>query len=190
VVAIIAASFVLPGMLGKKPAAAESAHAMAMGVGVGEGMKAGSVVPAFKETTLLTGKTISDKTLYGHKTLLFFSEGVMCQACLVQISGLQQVDDKLASRGIQLVSITPDSTGELQQAAQQYGITTPLISDTSRTISAAFNTLGKGMHADSPGHAFVLIYHGKVLWYRDYWLPPYQTMYVQPSKLLADIAKV
>jgi hypothetical protein len=39
----------------------------------------------------------------------------------------------------------------------------------------------------SGGHAFALIYHGKVLWYRDYWLPPYQTMYVQPSTLLADI---
>jgi hypothetical protein len=43
------------------------------------------------------------------------------------------------------------------------------------------------MHADTPGHAFALIYHGKVLWYRDYWLPPYQTRYVQPSQLLDDI---
>ena len=189
-VAILAASFVLPGMLDKKSATSESTHAMAMGVGAGEGVTPGSAVPAFKETNLLTGKTISDKSLYGHKTLLFFSEGVMCQACFEQITGLQQVGDKLAARGIQLVSITPDSTGELQQAAQQYGINTPLISDSSRTMSSAFNTLGKGMHADSPGHAFVLIYHGKVLWYRDYWLPPYQTMYVQPATLLADIGKV
>jgi hypothetical protein len=26
-----------------------------------------------------------------------------------------------------------------------------------------------------------------VLWYRDYWLAPYRTMYVQTQKLLADI---
>jgi hypothetical protein len=44
------------------------------------------------------------------------------------------------------------------------------------------------MHADTPGHAFALIYQGKVLWYRDYYLAPYGTMYVPPNKLLADIA--
>jgi hypothetical protein len=54
-------------------------------------------------------------------------------------------------------------------------------------MSAAFNTLGRGMHADTPGHGFALIYHGKLLWYRDCWLPPYQTMYVQPSTLVNDI---
>ena len=30
---------------------------------------------------------------------------------------------------------------------------------------------------------------GKVLWYRDYWLAPYRTMYVQPQRLLQDIPK-
>jgi hypothetical protein len=62
-----------------------------------------------------------------------------------------------------------------------------LISDSSRSISTAFNTLGLGMHSDTPGHAFALIYHGKVLSYRDYYRPPYSTMYVQPSKLLAAV---
>ena len=163
---------------------------MAMGVGAGEGVTPGSAVPSFSQKNLLTGKTISDRTIYGHKTLLFFSEGVMCQACFQQIQGLEQVGDQLVKRGIQLVSITPDSTSELKQAAEQYNIFTPLISDSSRTMSSAFNTLGKGMHGDTPGHAFILVYHGKVLWYRDYWLAPYKTMYVQPSKLLADLSKV
>ncbi|HEY6047615.1 MAG TPA: redoxin domain-containing protein, partial [Sphingomicrobium sp.] len=153
VVALVAASFVLPGVLNKKNSS-EAAHAMAMGVSSGAGLPVGSTVPSFSETNLLTGQTISDKSVYAHKTLLFFSEGVMCQACFEQIQGLQQVGDQLAKRGIQLVSITPDSTSELQQAAQQYRITTPLISDSSRAMSEAFNTLGKGMHADTPGHAF------------------------------------
>jgi peroxiredoxin Q/BCP len=186
VVAVISLSFVLPGVLGTK-SSSEAAHAKAMGVDVGAGLLAGSAVPSFSATNLLTDTPITSKSVYAHKTLLFFSEGVMCQACFEQIQGIQQVGDQLAKRGIQLVSVTPDSTNELQQAAQQYGITTPLISDSSRSVSAAFNTLGKGMHADSPGHAFALIYHGKVLWYRDYYLPPYGTMYVQPNKLLADI---
>jgi peroxiredoxin Q/BCP len=187
VVAVLGASFVLPGVLGKKATSSEAAHAMSMGVAAGAGMPAGSAVPAFSGTNILDGTTISDKSVYGHKTLLFFSEGVMCQACFQQIQGLQQVGARLYKRGIQLVSITPDSTSELRQAAQEYGITTPLIADTSRKMSAAFNTLGKGMHSDTPGHAFALVYHGEVLWYRDYWLPPYSAMYVPPGKLLAAI---
>ncbi len=158
-----------------------------MGADPGEGLPAGSDVPFFSERDLLTGDTISSKTVKGQKTLLFFSEGVMCQACFVQIQGLQKIGAELAKRGIRLVSVTPDSTNELEQAAQQYGITTPLISDSDRNMSLAFNTLGQGMHGDTPGHAFALIEKGKVLWYHDYWLPPDRTMYVQPDKLLADI---
>jgi len=62
-----------------------------------------------------------------------------------------------------------------------------MISDASRSMSEAFNTLGQGMHSDTPGHAFALIDKGRVLWYRDYWLAPYHSMYVQPKQLLADI---
>ena len=188
VVVLVMLSFVLPGVLGSNKSASEQAHAKAMGVAVGAGVAAGSAVPSFSGTNLLDGQTISNSSVYNKKTLLFFSEGVMCQACFEQIQGLQQVGDQLAKRGIQLVSITPDSKNELEQAANAYGIDTPLISDSSRAISSAFNTLGEGMHADTPGHAFALIYQGKVLWYRDYYLAPYGTMYVPPNKLLADIA--
>ena len=111
----------------------------------------------------------------------------MCQACFEQIKGLEGVGAELGKRGIRLVSVTPDSNGDLRQAVAQYGITTPMIADTDRDMSAAFNTLGKGMHGDTPGHAFVLLNHGKVLWYRDYWLPPTRSMYVEPRRLLADM---
>ena len=111
----------------------------------------------------------------------------MCQACFEQIQGLQQVGANLKQRGIQLVSITPDTPSDLEQAAGQYGITTPLISDANRDMSEMFNTLGKGMHADTPGHAFALIDRGKVLWYHDYWLPPERAMYIEPRQLLADL---
>ena len=187
VLAVVAASFVLPGVFNKKTTSPGAAHAMAVGAKQGQGLPVGSAVPPFSERDLLTGRTISSQGVYGHKTLLFFSEGVMCQACFEQIQGLQQFGAQLERRGIQLVSATPDSPSDLQQAARQYGITTPLISDRDRSLSEAFNTLGLGMHADTPGHAFALIDRGKVLWYRDYYQPPYRAMYVSPDKLLADI---
>jgi peroxiredoxin len=188
VAAIVAASFVLPGVFEKQKTSAGAEHAIAMGGKQGEGLPIGSSVPTFSERDLLGGATISSQSVYRHKTLLFFSEGVMCQACFEQIQGLQQIGAELEKRGIELVSITPDSAADLEQAAQQYGITTPLISDSDRDMSEAFNTLGKGMHADTPGHAFALIDRGKLVWYRDYWLPPDRAMYVPPQKLLADIA--
>ena len=187
VVAVLAASFVLPGLFEKNQAPAGAGHAMATGAGAGEGLPVGSAVPSFNERDLLSGNAVSSQTVYGRKTLLFFSEGVMCQACFEQIQGLQNVGAELRKRSIDLVSITPDTPTDLEQAAELYGVPTPLIADTDRDMSAAFNTLGKGMHADTPGHAFALISHGKVLWYRDYWLPPDQVMYVPPKELLADI---
>jgi peroxiredoxin len=187
VVAVVAASFVLPGIFSKKTTSSGAEHALAIGAKLGAGLPVDSNVPSFSERDLLTGKTISAQTVSAHKTLLFFSEGVMCQACFEQIQGLQKVGAELQKRGIRLVSVTPDSPSDLQQAAQWYGITTSLISDSDRNMSEAFNTLGQGMHADSPGHAFALIFHSKVLWYRDYWLPPDRMMYVEPKKLLADI---
>ena len=187
VLVVLSLSFVLPGVLDKKTASPAGAHAMAAGVAQGDGMPAGSAVPSFSANDLLTSKPINSRSVYGHKTLLFFSEGVMCQACFQQIQGLQKVGLELKQRGIQLISVTPDSAGDLRQAVAQYGITTPMVSDSDRSMSEAFNTLGQGMHANTPGHAFALIYHGKVLWYRDYWRAPDRTMFVQPDKLLADI---
>ncbi len=65
---------------------------MAMGAAAqGEGLPAGIPVPSFKEADVETGRTTTSKTVYLGKTLLFFSEGVMCQACFEQIKGLERV---------------------------------------------------------------------------------------------------
>jgi peroxiredoxin len=189
VVAVASASFVLPDQLDKQstPVASEG-HAGMAASSEGDGLKPGSRVPTFAERDVQTGQAITSMSLQGKKTLLFFSEGVMCQACFEQIKGLEQMRAELDRRGIELVSITPDSPDDLKQAIGQYGIESPLIADSDRDMSAAFDTLGRGMHADTPGHAFVLIERGKVVWYRDYWLPPDRTMYVEPAKVLADVA--
>ena len=186
VVGVISASFVLPDVFDTKPAT--SSHAgMAMDVAPGAGLPAGSPVPSFSESDVETGEAITSTSIDGEKTLLFFSEGVMCQACFEQIKGLEEFGAELDLRGIRLVSITPDSPGDLRQAVSLYGIQTPMIADDDRDMSQAFNTLGQGMHGDAPGHAFVLVDRGKVLWYRDYWLTPTRSMYIEPARLLADI---
>ena len=192
VIAIIAASFVVPklGHDGPGSQATVVSHAgMSMASDRGKGLKAGAAVPAFSEQNVETGQAISSTSVYRHKTLLFFSEGVMCQACFEQIKGLEQMGAQLAKRNIQLVSITPDAPRDLKQAISQYGITTPMISDEDGDMSQAFNTLGLGMHGNTPGHAFALIDRGKVRWYHDYWLAPDRTMYVDPAKVIAALPR-
>lgn len=184
VVVILALSFVLPGLLRTNSTPATMVGANALGAG----LRVGAPVPAFSGVDLLSEQPITSKSLYGTKTLLFFSEGVSCQACLQQIQGIQQMGSRMRELGIRLVSLTPDSPALLDQAIRDYGITTSVISDSNLSISGAFNTLGLGMHSNTPGHAFVLIDKGKVLWYRDYWLAPYQEMYVQPNTLLSDLS--
>ena len=186
ITAIVTGSFVLPDVFESKPVASSHA-AMEMGVDQGAGLPVGSRVPSFAERDVETGNAITSRTIYGTKTLLFFSEGVMCQACFEQIKGLEQFGAELDRRGIRLVSITPDAPSDLRRAVSDYGIASPMIADEDRDMSDAFNTLGQGMHGDTPGHAFVLVDRGKVLWYRDYWLAPTRSMYVEPKKLLADI---
>jgi hypothetical protein len=85
IIAVIPASFVLPGAF-KEGNPSEASHATAMGIGAGTGLPVGSPVPTFSAKDL-NGTTISNKTVYGHKTLLFFSEGVICQACFQQFRG-------------------------------------------------------------------------------------------------------
>lgn len=187
-VAVVGATFVTPKLLGSTETPASPATtAHAMGAEEGAGLEAGMAVPSFTERDVITGRAITSASIQGRRTLLFFSEGVMCQACFEQIKGLEQMGDVLDRRGIQLVSITPDSAADLEQAVGQFGIATPMIADENRDMSKAFNTLGSGMHADTPGHAFVLVERGKVVWQRDYWLAPYRTMYVEPKQLLDDV---
>lgn len=187
VLALVGASFVVPGLVDSQ-LTGQSAGGHQLTSGDGDGPEVGSRV-SFAERDVVDGREISSQSLRGKKTLLFFSEGVMCQACFEQIRDIESVGAELEKRGIRLVSITPDSEDVLREAVSQYGISTPMVADADRDMSAAFDTLGRGMHADTPGHAFVLVdAGGKVVWRRDYWLDPYRTMYVEPATLLADLA--
>jgi peroxiredoxin len=187
VVVVIAATFAVPRLRGDDVPSAAAHAAVDHGMPLGEGLPVGADVPAFSERDVMNDTAITEGTIAGRKTLLYFSEGVMCQACFEQIRDIEQVASKLRGRGIDLIGITPDPAETLQWTVVDFKLKTPMIADDDRTMSAAFNTLGKGMHPDTPGHAFVLVDDGKVVWQRDYWLEPYRTMYVEPSRLLADI---
>lgn len=171
-VAVLAAAFVLPGQLSGKGHASERI--------------ASGKAPGFSERDAVTGQPVTSRGLLGQNVLLFFSEGVMCQACFEQIQSLQARASDLKRRGLVLVNITTDPPGALRDAASAYGITTPLVSDEDRNMSGAYGVLGQGMHPDTAGHTFVLVDgRGQIRWRRDF-----KTMYVPPQQLLGEIPRV
>lgn len=150
----------------------------------GSTARVGTLAPQFALTDVVSGKQVTRSSLAGRKTLLFFSEGVGCQACMVQTAELQRTP-ALSRAGVALVSVTTDAPGDLAQAARQYGIRTPMLADATTQMSSAYGMLGHGGmgHPTQDGHAFILLDGtGRVLWHQ-----AYQEMYVKPSRLLADM---
>ena len=144
----------------------------------------GAKAPDFRLTDVVSGQEVSAVSLRGEKTMLFFSEGINCQACMVQAADLERAET-LEQEDIQLVSVTNDRPSELAQAAQQYGITTPLLADPTTEMTARYGMLGHGGmgHPTVAGHAFMLLDEdGTVRWHR-----AYQEMYVEPGQLLEDM---
>lgn len=87
---------------------------------------------------------------------------------------MQQVVDLEGSQefralGVALVSIAIDPVDQLAQAAREFAITTPLLSDRGRKVSEAYGVLRWAMASGEPGHTFVLVgKDGRVRWIRDY----------------------
>ena len=144
----------------------------------------GDRAPAFTLTDVVSNRQVSLSSLAGRKTLMFFSEGVNCQACMVQAADLQK-SKTLTAAGIRLVSVTTDPPDQLAQAAAEYGITSMLLADPTTEMSNAYGMLGHGGmgHAVQDGHAFMLLdAKGRVLWHQ-----AYQEMYVKPHQLMKDM---
>lgn len=145
--------------------------------------------PPFSVVDAVSGKPTSQSNFAGQNLLLFFSEGVACQACLVQIQALEKKQAQFAKRNLALAHISVDSVDSLKQAAQQYKLkTTPLLADEDAKMSSDYGMLGKGGmgHPNQDGHAFMLVSpKGKILWEK-----AYTSMYVEPSKLFGDMPKV
>lgn len=180
-VAAIAAVLITFAVVGRDAGKMPADHVTAS---AGNGAEVGSPAPAFALADVVSGRQVTAASLRGNKTMLFFSEGVNCQACMVQAADLER-SRALRKAGIRLVSISTDPPTQLAQAARQYGIHEPLLADPNTQMSSAYGMLGHGGmgHPTQDGHAFILLgADGKVLWHQ-----AYQEMYVKPGQLLADM---
>jgi peroxiredoxin len=123
--------------------------------------------------------TLADVT-DGQDALLFFSMGVGCDGCFLQIP---EIEEQLADRGIALVPIMVDPAGWLAAEAARLGVDSPILVDADRNVSAAYDMLGQHGHGDTPSHSFALVTtEGEIEWVRHY-----AEMFVPADRLLADL---
>ncbi|HWJ80625.1 MAG TPA: redoxin domain-containing protein [Nocardioides sp.] len=115
----------------------------------------------------------------GENVLLYFSEGAGCQACLMQMAAIEKDQDAYAAEDVTVLPVVMNTRSQIMHDMRLNGVTTPFLLDDG-TVSEAYDTLGKGMHAGLPGHSFVLIdEEGTQRWYGEYpsmWLDPVQLL--------------
>jgi peroxiredoxin len=118
----------------------------------------------------------------GENVLLYFSEGAGCQSCLVQMGAIEKQAQAFAKEGVTVLPIVMNTREQITADMATNGVTTPFLLDDG-TVSKAYGTLGKGMHAGLPGHSFVLIdKQGQQRWYGEY-----PSMWLAPQQLLKEI---
>jgi peroxiredoxin len=138
------------------------------------------VAPDFTLTDT-SGAQVSLAGLRGKNVLLYFSEGAGCQACLVQMSQIEK-DPAFAAAGLTVLPIVMNTKEQIIADMAANGVRTPFLLDDG-TVSTAYGTIGKGMHAGLPGHSFVLIDKtGKQRWYGEY-----PSMWLSNADLLGQI---
>lgn len=147
-----------------------------------KGGEARGAAPAF---TLMStsGTPVSLSDYRGRNVLLYFNEGVGCDACFYQMVELQKHVGDLAGAGLTVVPIVVNPAPQVASEMARFGITTPYLVDEGARVSEAYGMLGKGMHAGLPGHGFVLVDGaGRVRWKMEY-----PSMYVSTADLLAAL---
>lgn len=150
---------------------------------------AGGAVAAPKPAPAFTlpatdGSQVSLSDYRGQNVLLYFSEGVGCDACFYQMTSLEKDASVLKDAGIsKVIPIVVNPMPDVQQTVEQFGLKTPWLVDGDMSISNAYGVIGTGMHANLPGHSFVLIDgSGQIKW-----TMAYPSMFASAQQLVKDM---
>ena len=124
------------------------------------------------------GTTVSLSDYRGKTVILYFNEGAGCGACTQQMASIEK-NPGFAEAGITVLPIVMNTKAQIQPDLDSMGVKTPYLLDDG-TVSKAYDVLGKGMHANLPGHGFVLIDGNGI----ERWQAEYPSMWLDPADLL------
>ena len=129
------------------------------------------------------GATVQLADYRGKNVVLYFNEGAGCQSCLFQMADIERNAAQFTAADVTVLPIVMNTADQIRADMAANGVRTPFLIDTGGKVSAAYGTLGKGMHAGLPGHSFVLIdTQGVQRWYGEY-----PSMYLSAADLLDQI---
>jgi peroxiredoxin len=129
-----------------------------------------------------SGATVRLADYRGRNVVLYFNEGAGCQSCLLQMADIEKNAATFADTNVTVLPIVMNTAAQIRADMAANGVKTPFLLDDG-TVSAAYGTLGKGMHAGLPGHSFILIdAQGTQRWYGEY-----PSMYLSSADLLTQI---
>ena len=169
-VVIVAVSAVVFGIWSARPTTSGNS---------GSSDSTASTAPDFTLSTT-AGQSVTLSKLRGHPVILYYNEGAGCGACTAQMAAIEK-NPGFKKAGITVLPIVMNTAEQIEPDLKEYGVTTPYLLDNG-SVSEAYHTLGKGMHENLPGHAFILIdSHGVKRWSGEY-----PSMWLDPADLLKE----
>lgn len=103
----------------------------------------GSPAPSYEATTL-AGDSVSLAELRG-KVVLLNIWATWCHPCRTEIPALQEIHERYANRGLELVGVSIDARGErdaIRSFASDFGVTYPIWHDPEGRVSTTFRSIG------------------------------------------------
>ena len=132
--------------------------------------------------TNTAGQQVTLSDYRGKNVVLYFNEGAGCQSCLVQMAEIEKQTAALNELNVTVLPIVMNTREQITADMQLNGVATPFLLDDG-TVSQAYDTLGKGMHAGLPGHSFVLVDEAGV----QRWYGEYPSMWLAPDQLITEL---
>jgi peroxiredoxin len=127
---------------------------------------ADDAAPDFTLTDTDGGTVQLAEILEERDALLYFSMGVGCDGCFLQIP---EIAAELENRDIEFLPIMVDGADWLAAEAERLRVGMPIVVDADRTVSEAYGMVGQHGHGDRPSHSFALVRQsGELAWVRHY----------------------
>lgn len=100
----------------------------------------GSIAPQFS-TESTTGTAVSLAGLRGKLVVLYFFRKAFTRNCTVETKGFRDNYDDLRALGAEVIGVSSDAMPTQCEFARVHGVTFPMIADTDRAISRAYDVL-------------------------------------------------
>lgn len=141
-------------------------------------MLVGKQAPVFKATAVIDGEIVNDFSLADYidkkYVLFFFYPKDFTFVCPTELLGFQAALPEFAKRNTVVAGCSTDTeyshwawSQKPQSEGGIRGVTYPLVADTNKTISDAFEVLAGERHVDADGHMHV---KGELVAYRGLFL--------------------